>query len=66
MNPQTLQPKFTQNIYISQVSMSPESVAGKSFELQNAMNWGLKVSGFIISLYMLASIVRYILDISRK
>lgn len=66
MNNLLLSPQITYKIYISQVNMSPESVAGKSSELQGAMVWGLKVSGFIISLYMLASVIRYILGISRK
>lgn len=66
MNNQIFFPEIQQKTYIAQVNMSPESVVGKSSELQVAMNWGLKISIFIFSMYILASIIRYILNISRQ
>ena len=49
-------------VYIAQVPMSPQSVLDKSASLQNAMNWGLGISSFFFSLFMMAAFVRFILN----
>lgn len=49
-------------IYISQVSFTPQSVVNGASTLQNGMIWGIKVGSFVLSMFILAAIVHYILD----
>lgn len=49
-------------IYISQVPFTPQGVVDGTSGLQSGVVWGLKVGSFILSMFILAAIIRYILD----
>ena len=62
----SLLPQVPTKILLSQVQLSPQAVAERSGDLQGAMVWGLKVSSFFISMLMLASLIRFILNSNAK
>jgi len=56
---------FTKTI-IAQASFSPSAVLDKASGLQTALNWGLGVSSFFISMMMLAAFLRYVLSTNKN
>jgi len=59
----TLPAQNSQPLIIAQMTqLSPQAIAARSNELTSAANWGLGVASFILSLMMLAALLRFIFN----
>lgn len=54
--------RIPSKIYISQVPFTPQGVVDGTSGLQAGVIWGLKVGSFVLSIFVLAAIIRYLLD----